>query len=423
MKIKIDKIIYPGKSLSKTEGKVVFTDEGLPGEYIEAELVKNKKNYLEAKVSAILDPSKHRVRNRCKHYRICSPYQYIQYDEQLRIKKSQLEEIFLHDLKIKTPSIAFRRSPKEWGYRNKIHLRLIWDGRSPGFAYISLDREKTLHKIDGCSLASEEVNDLMDILLEVIKVNRLDFIEEVIIRENHKKEILLIFLGSKEEEKERLLLSFEEKSAPPHIKGLIYVIKGSEHVINLWGQDFLTEEIKGRSFEVGALSFFQVNAEALKCLIDDMYSSLAFTGDEKMVDLYCGVGTFGILFSDKVKEVSGVESSKANIVFLKENLLLNNIENFDVNKNTCEKAIKEILKKKPDIIIVDPPRKGLDNSLIDALLREPVSKIAYISCNPSTLSRDLKKLLLKYKISKIFGYDFFPHTPHIETFTLLETPQ
>ncbi|MFH0731710.1 MAG: 23S rRNA (uracil(1939)-C(5))-methyltransferase RlmD [Candidatus Omnitrophota bacterium] len=419
MDIKIDKIIYPGKSISRQEGKVIITDEGLAQETVEIEVIKERKNYTEAKTKTVKLSSVHRIEPRCAHYRICSPYQYIDYKEQVRIKEAQIRETFSHDLKIEKPNIIFNPSPVIWGYRNKISLRVVRKGGLYSFAYVSFEEDTSPSAVKECFLAPEETNSAMDFLIDVMQKNSLDFIEEVTIRQNSKKEVLLALYGKLKEENKEQLLDISKDNTPGFIKGIVYIIKESGEKFSVWGDSFLTESINGKVFHVGAESFFQVNLSMLEKLASDLENSLSPDTKHEILDLYCGVGTFGILLAHKAKRMTGVESQRENVYFLKKNILLNNIPNFAVNKNPCEKAINELLQKRPHLVIMDPPRKGLSDIIINSILEKPAPALCYISCNPATLARDLKKLLRAYNLKSISCYDFFPHTPHIETVVIL----
>ncbi|MDD5680904.1 MAG: class I SAM-dependent RNA methyltransferase [Candidatus Omnitrophica bacterium] len=391
MQVTIEKIVYTGKSLAHINGKVVLTDEGLPGEIVEVEPVQEKKNYIEAKTTGIIKISDKRVTPRCSHYKSCSPYQYIDYAYQLEIKEAQLREILVHDLKTDFKDIIVRPSSGIWGYRNKIRLKVLWKSGVPHLAYHVPQTTNEFTEIDECFLASPEMNHLFAATLKTLVEKKALFVDEIEIKESFSEKSFLTILHS-----------------ASHKKPLII------------GKDFIEEKVSGKLFQFGAQSFFQVNVSMLEELVKDIKASVPLTGKETIADLYCGVGTLGILLSENAGKVIGVESERENISFLKKNLLINNVGNFDVREGYCEKLIQDILKQKVDLILVDPPRKGLDEAVCKNIIKHNVRFIAYVSCNPSTLTRDLKILLKKYRLSRIWLYDFFPHTTHIEVCVLLE---
>lgn len=194
MQIVIEKIVYPGKSLSLAEGKVIFTDEGLPGEVVEIEPLKEKKNYLQAKTIRILKESTHRVESRCPHYRACSPYQYIDYPFQVEIKKSQIMEIFSHDLGIELQNLRVTASPKVWGYRNKVHLHLLRENEAIHLAYHQPGSEQEFVKIRDCFLLPEKMNSLLFSLARTIEEKKVDGLQEVIIKQSTSSQEILVVL-------------------------------------------------------------------------------------------------------------------------------------------------------------------------------------------------------------------------------------
>jgi len=215
--------------------------------------------------------------------------------------------------------------------------------------------------------------------------------------------------------------SFSELKSEFSLKGIVGLIrkkKGMKEIV-LEGESFIEEKLGENIFHIGAQSFFQINDELLQEVIKDLKEIIPLTGKERIADLYCGVGTFGITLASKAQQVIGVESARENTDFLKKNLDLNRIRNFTICEGLSEEWISWILKRDLDILILDPPRKGVGRSIIESLLHKPVPLIVYLSCNPSTLARDLKLLLSRYRLKDIRLYDFFPHTPHIETCSIL----
>jgi len=398
-----------------------MTDEGIPGEVVEVEVLKEKKNYTEAKTLKVLESSPHRKEPRCGHYKTCSPYQYIDYELQAMIKKEQVSEMLSHNLKLTGIDPVFRPSPDKWHYRNKIHLHIIRTATSANAAYHVPGTHDEFIRVTECFLVSETVNSLIKSVVEIISSGGIDFVEEIEIREKSTRDkILLIMYGNRKTDTDALRESFKPLGNAYPLCGIVYINRRrrQSHIVS--GSDFLEENIDGLKFFIGARSFFQINIPALEILIKDM-KKLAFPGEVKtLADFYCGVGTFGMLLASKVSHVIGVEPSGDNTFFLKKNILANNIKNFSIHKGTSEQWAGRILKEKIDLVILDPPRVGLTDTVARALSGKPVPHLAYISCNPSTLMRDLKILLGSYKLKHIYIYDFFPHTPHIETLAVLE---
>ena len=393
MKITIQKIIYPGKSLGLSKDKIILTDEGIPGETVEVAPVQEKKNYIEAKTIKIITPSVSRITPACSHYQTCGPYQYIDYKMQLAIKESQLKEIFPNTIINSAPSSEI------WGYRNKIKLNIIWKDGKASLAYHMPESRDKFIPVDSCCLVSENVNKFLASFIETVNKENLTFIKEIEVRESHStKKLMLIIrpLGKPENKLHILFSKFNVKNA------------------------YIEETISGKTFRIGPESFFQINVPMLEEALKEMQKSLSLNKKEIIADLYCGIGTFGICLSQHAKDVIGIESAPGNISFVKSNLKLNEIKNFKLYEGSCERIFPSLMASAIDTLILDPPRKGLDNMLCQNIVLSSIKKILYLSCNPITLSRDLKIISASYAIKNLCLFDFFPQTPHIETLAILE---
>jgi len=384
MEITIEKIIYPGKSLGMGNAKTILTDEGIPGEIVEIIPIEEKKNYIEAKTIKIIKPSPYRIAPKCAHYKICGPYQYIDYKTQLSIKESQLKEIF------PGMPISIIPSPEIWAYRNKIKLNVIWDNTTARLAYHAPESRQEFIQIDSCSLVSENINKLLASFIGIVNQENLTSIKEIEVKESYAAKTLMF-------------------TTKPFIK-----------IEDLQNNPYIEERAAGKTFRIGPESFFQVNVPLLETALEEMQRSIFPGKKETIADLYCGAGTFGIALSGFAEKIIGIESEPANISFLKTNLKLNNIKNFHLYEGTCEKLFPMLMNKGIDILILDPPRKGLDNMLCQNITLSSIKKILYLSCNPATLSRDLGILSRSYDVKTLQFLDFFPHTPHIETLAILE---
>ncbi len=403
-------------------GKVIFTDEGLPNELVKLDIRSQKSNYTRAQTCQVLKASPWRAHTRCDHYKVCSPYQYINYPFQLHIKQEQLAEIFLRTLKIKNENIEIKASPRIWGYRNKVHLHVRWQKKTASLAYHLPEINDRFIHITCCFLISEEMNRLAQAILAIISRHEESAIQEIGIKESSsKKELLLVLYADSSRLTQKFLDSVIELPKTFSIEGIIGITGGNkarkENLI--WGKSYIEEKIEGYMFRIGAQSFFQVNTAMLTTMCNDIAQSTHFNAGETIADLYCGVGTFGILLAKKVCRVIGIEASRENTLLLEQNLKINHIENFTVYNEYSETWFRKRVKEPADTLIIDPPRKGIGKEICEHLLKYSCQRIIYISCDPATLLRDLKILLAGYSLERITGYDFFPHTPHIETCTLL----
>ena len=384
MEIKIQKIIYPGKSLGLSDTKTILTDEGIPGETVEIMPLEEKKSHIEAKTVKITTPSISRITPRCSHYHACGPYQYIDYKTQLSLKESQLKEIFPNTPVTVIPSLEI------WGYRNKIKLSVIWKDKKASLAYHVPESRDKFIRIDSCNLVSENVNKFLASFIETVNKENLHFIKEIEARESYST------------------------------KKIIFTTQPLIKIEKFQNSLYIEEKVSGKTFRIGPESFFQVNVPMLQLAIEEMKKSITLDKKEILADFYCGIGTFGIALSRFAEKVIGIESEPANISFLKSNLKLNKIENFKLYEGSCEKLFPALLNSGITTLILDPPRKGLENMLCQNILLSSIKNILYLSCNPSTLSRDLKILGRSYATKALHLFDFFPQTPHIETLAILE---
>jgi len=419
MRVTIEKIVYPGRSLARADGKVIFTDQGIPGETVDVIQTADKKNLMEARTVNVVSASPDRRQARCDHFAICSSYQYIDYPLQVTIKQGQLNELLSRTLGMKDPKTIIRPAKSLWGYRNKVRLHVVWDGKKLNWAYHALEHREHYARIEKCALLSDQVNELLEDVRALLSDEKFKALNEVLVRESADKKKLLIGLAGDERMDTTLLAAALEpfiKKFP--LSGVMYSTDG-KYYHPVFGDDYLEEEIHGKRFMMGIDSFFQVNFEMAQQLITDMAEWLAMDKEKTVVDLYCGVGTFGIIFSDRVKAVVGVEKGHENIPFLMRNIEANGTKNYTVIKGDCEKVFGQASKRGADILIVDPPRRGLGDKLCRELVRIAPGAIAYVSCDPSTLVRDLKYLSGNYSLDHVAMYDFFPHTFHIETMAIL----
>jgi 23S rRNA (uracil-5-)-methyltransferase RumA len=423
MLIRIEKIVYPGRRLGLVEGKVVFTDRGLPGETVEAEIFKDRRSYAEARTVRIVEPAPARVEPRCAHYLACSPYQDMDYGFEIEVKKTQIREILTRELRRPFKHFEMTPSPLVWGYRNKIGLRVLREEGQAKFVYHEPGEQESFVAVDMCYLVADRVNDLLAGLLRVINEVPLATVEGVEIRTSASSgESLLLCHLSSEAETAAAAGALKGLKKEFKLAGAVASIFDGKHYRdeNLFGRDFIEERTGGLTFRIGARSFFQTNVGILERVFEDVAAAAGPVSEAVIADLYCGLGTFGLYLAKRSREVFGVEPEAGNIDFLKKNLALNGIGNFAVCQGTAEEWLPEILERAPAVVILDPPRRGVDPGVVRELVEDPVPRIIYLSCNPTTLARDLKGFLDAYDLADVRVYDFFPHTPHIETLAVLD---
>jgi 23S rRNA (uracil1939-C5)-methyltransferase len=423
MRVEIQKIVYPGRRLGLLEGKVVFTDRGLPGETVEVEVLKDRKRYTEARTLRILSPSPSRIEPRCAHFLACSPYQDMDYGLELEVKRAQVAEIMSRELRRPFDAPGIEPSPEVWGYRNRIRLRVRWEGDAAHFVYNEPGEQASYVAVDRCHLVPDRMNDLLSRTLGLINGGPFPAVAGVEVRASRAngQSLLVLDLESGGQAQELGIALAGLKKEFDLVGAVASVYDGkTRRDERLFGRDFLEERVHGLTFRIGARSFFQTNIGILEKVFDDVAAAVAPRGEATVADLYCGLGTFGLFLAGTAREVFGVEPAAENIAFLKKNLTLNRVGNFAVCEGTAEEWLDEILERSPEVVVLDPPRKGVDPRVVEGLVGEPAPLLLYLSCNPTTLARDLKGLLGAYEIADLRIYDFFPHTPHIEVLAVLE---
>jgi 23S rRNA (uracil1939-C5)-methyltransferase len=422
--LKIEKIVYPGRRMALDQGKVVFTDGGLPGETVEIEVLKDRASYAEGRTLRIAEASPDRVEPRCGHFPACSPYQELAYEAQLAVKKAQVEEILSRELKIEPPAVRITPSPEIWGYRNRILLRTLWDKSGVRLAYHQPGEENAFVTVDKCHLVPDRTNALLEGIREALGRERWEAVSGVEVRDSRSRgRSLVVFHLESGSRTEEMAARFDPLHEQFPMSGMVGLVRDGRTVREerLGGATRIEEKVRDISYRIGPRSFFQVNVGILGDVFDDMAGEVRRTAPDAVVaDLYCGLGTFGLHLAREAREVFGVEPDPANLRYLKKNMSLNKVGNFAVCEGTSEEWLPWLLdNREVGAVILDPPRRGVDQGLLADLAEASVPLVLYLSCNPTTLARDLKTLRAGYRIGRIQVYDFFPHTPHIETLAVL----
>ena len=390
MIVKIDNLSHDLRGIAKVNGKVTFIQNALPNEVVDIKLLEEKKNYNTAYVNSYIDKSEDRRDIICPYFNNCGGCSFsgMTYDKSLEYKKNIFIDIFKRYANMNiNPNII--GSDNEYGYRNKISMKV-------DYGKLSLVKEDTdiLIDIDKCYLVNDNINNIIK-LLNSIDLNGLD---EVIIRGTN--DIMVILKGVYDYNK------------------IIYLLKDSVNSIIyndrcVYGNDYIIIDVDKYKYAVYADSFFQVNTNMISRLYDKIKE---YAGKENsLLDLYCGAGTIGIYLSDNFKRVRGIEINKASIKGANVNKDINGIDNISFilgNANTADVI--------EDVVVVDPPRSGLDNKTRDILLNAKIKRLVYVSCNPITLARDIDILKDKYELKDITIFDNFPNTKHIESLMVLE---
>lgn len=394
--VKIEKLDNLGRGIAKLNNKIVFIDNALPDELVNIEIVKDKKNYSLAKNNKLLKKSIYR-RKVCPYSEFCGGCDLInlEYNKQLEYKSKKIEELikrnFNNDIKIN--SIIY---DKDFSYRNKILLHISQD-KLGFFEQMS----NNIIDIEKCLLVNGKANNLIKSIRKFIKNNKK--LKSVVIRISSNGDTMLIFNGDSLENK--ILEYFS----------IVDVIVLNNKTIK--GQ-FIKERLGDKEFLIYPNSFFQVNMFNTLNLYNEVRRMTYNKRYDNILDLYCGTGTIGIFLSDIATSVVGIEIIEDAVIAAKRNADINNIENIKFICGRVEDYIDRF--NNIDLIIVDPPRSGLDKKTINNIKRINPKEIIYVSCDPMTLVRDLKELKEDYLIKEITPVDMFPNTHHVECVCVLK---
>ena len=398
MKVRIEKLDHFGRGITFIDGKICFVEHALPNEIVELEIIKETKKYILGKAIDYLETSPDREIEKCKYFNICGGcnlehYNYLKENEFKQAKVQELINKFAK-IDIKVNDIIY---DEEKNYRNKLTLH----GKDKKLGLYKKETNELI-EISNCNLVDKRINDIISILQEIAKESN---IEEVIIRvSNDSKKLMIKIKGE---------VSNIEKLKSIDIDVLIVndkVYTNSNQIIT---------EIGSKKYYVSVESFFQVNKTLTTKLYNEVKKIVEEVKPNKVLDLYCGTGTIGIYVAEHTNEVIGVDYSSSNINDANKNKELNNSNNITFINDKVENVI-DSFESNIDLVIVDPPRAGLDLKTIEHLKRINPTTIIYVSCDPSTLARDLKELSTDYNVKYVQPFNMFPRTYHVENVVKLE---
>ena len=431
---------YQGEGIAKIEGLTVFIDNAIKGEKVKIKIVKVLKNQAYGKIIEILESSENRNKSDCLTFNKCGGcnLRHMKYQETLKLKKSivenNLKKSGLQNITVK--DCLGMENP--YNYRNKLQYPVGIIDNKPAMGVFA-ERSHRIISTQNCLIQNKMTQAIANDVFNFIVENNIPVYDEekqtgeirhIYLRIGIKtKEIMLVLVtNNKKITKEAELVKFIVEKYP-EIKTIVKninpkntnVILGQENE-TLFGDGYITDDLLGVTFKISPMSFYQVNPIQTEKLYTIAIEGAQLTGEETIFDLYCGIGTIGICASKHAKYLYGIETVPEAIKDAKENAKINNIENAKFIVGNVEDELPKLIQEEkiqPDVVFIDPPRKGCDNVAIDTLLKLKPKKIVYISCNPATLARDLRKLNEEYEIKEVQPVDMFPFTSHVECVSLL----
>lgn len=432
---------FEGEGIAKIEGFTIFIEGAIKGEKCRILIVKVTSSHAFGKLVEILEKSKYRVEPDCATYKRCGGcnLRHIDYEETLNIKQNTVQNLVNKTLnnKIKVEMTVGMGNP--YNYRNKAQYPVGFDKSGEPVMGVYAKRTHEIIPMRNCMIQNPVSEKIANVVLGFFIKNNIPIYNEkngegllrhIVIKVGIKThEIMCILvLNKKELKKEKELIKVLIREFP-EIKTIVKnynmkntnVILGNENEV-IYGDGYIYDELGDYTFKISPLSFYQINPIQTEALYNIAIEMADLKKTDTLFDLYCGIGTIGIFASPYVNRVYGIEIVKQAIEDAKENANINNIRNIEFFAGDVEKVFENVLKEhnvKPDVIFVDPPRKGLDKHTIENILNIKPEKIVYISCNPASLVRDLKLLEESYEIKKIQPVDMFPFTSNVECVTVL----
>ncbi|MDI6700663.1 MAG: 23S rRNA (uracil(1939)-C(5))-methyltransferase RlmD [bacterium] len=406
-KIKIEKIVSDGRGIGRHEGKVFFVKDVIPDEVVEVKILKEKKSFTEGEIISIIKKSPYRITPPCKYFKECGGcyFQHIDYRYHKIIKTEILRELLRMNSKISyQEGIEFVESIP-YNYRNKVTLRV----NESGLSYLK-EKSNQFVNIDSCMIVNEKINGVIE------KLNRMNlyqnFIKKVNIRISKSGKILLTFY-TEISEITNLTLDLESLD----VDNIILFLK-DEKPLYVKGKGELVNLIDENIFHFSHSNFLQVNDN----IAEKLYSYLqsVIKNGETLLDLYSGIGIYSIIFNRIFKNIYSVEGNQSSVHFQRKNIKENRIKNVSVINRFIDSTFKIGNDKLFDTVILDPPREGVDKIFLKSLLPKIKDQLIYISCDPSTLTRDINLIKDEFFISEIKIFDMFPQTKHFETVVIFE---
>ncbi len=440
--VEIKDMEFGGFGIGYFEGKKVKIKGALLGQIIKAKVKKVKKDMVEGEIVEVIENSPLEKQSFCPHFGDCGGciYQNVDYSDQLKIKedivKKLLEKEGIRDYEF----LRIVKSPKEHGYRNKMEYTFGKD--KEGNEVLGLHRKGRFYEVvmtDKCNIVDDDFLKALNLTFDYAikkglpfydKKTHKGFLRHLVVRKASKsREILLNIVTTTQLEHDfkELIEIYKNADFESRLVGVLHTQNDSwsdavvcEKLNVLYGKDYLIEELLGLKFKISAFSFFQTNSYGAEKLYETVREFAGDVSDKIVFDLYSGTGTIGIIMAPMAKKVIGIELVEEAVMSARENAELNGLKNCTFIAGDVSKKLKEI-KEMPDVVIVDPPRSGINPKALEDIVKFNPQKVVYVSCNPESLARDLKIFSEGgYKVDKVKCVDMFPYTYHVETVVLIE---
>jgi 23S rRNA (uracil1939-C5)-methyltransferase len=441
LELRVDSLAYGGSGVARHDGFVVFVRRALPGDLVRARVTKVKRGFAEAVASEIVEPTTDRVTAPCPHFGVCGGcrFQDYAYASQLAAKESQVRDALVRIGGFADPPLEpIVPAASQLHYRNKLEYSFTQTDAGAALGFHRAGRWDDVLAIDTCLLTTDLGNAIRDAVTAWAREERLvaydqatgeGYLRHLVVREGRNTGQVLVVLVTAPGERfdtgyfvdvlrgfsEVRSIHWAENDTPAEVTNLPTTL--------LWGDDAIEEELLGLRFRVRPNAFLQTNTEMAEELYSLARSYAGVTREETVYDLYCGTGTIGLLLASDALTVWGIEVSEEAVACAAENAELNGIGNVAFFAGNVAQSLEELRNRSgaPDVVVVDPPRAGLAGKALRRTGALEAARIVYVSCNPTTLASDLQVLRdeFGYQLVRCRPVDMFPHTPHIESVTLL----
>ncbi|MBC2025398.1 23S rRNA (uracil(1939)-C(5))-methyltransferase RlmD [Listeria booriae] len=434
-------LTHDGNAVAKIDGYPIFVPQGLPDEIAQIKVLKTNKNYGFGKIIELTKESADRVTPPCLVYSQCGgcQLQHLSYDGQLRMKQKQVAQVMKRIGKQDVEVLPTLGMENPWNYRNKAQVPVGFvNGRLVAGFY--QQRSHQIIDMNTCLIQQEENNEVIQTARAVFAKYHVEPYDETtrkgVLRHLMTRfatttgELMLVIVTTKLNfpNKEEILAELQQSI--PELTSLVQnvntantnVIFGEQTVV-LAGREYIMDTIHGISFAISARSFYQVNPEQTEILYTEALKLAGLTGEETVIDAYCGIGSISLCLAKEAKHVYGVEIVPQAIEDARANAKLNKMDNVTFAVGKAEEVIPDWFKQgiKADVLVVDPPRKGCDDALLQTILKMKPKRVVYVSCNPATLARDMLVLTEGgYEAKMVQPVDMFPQTTHVECVTVLK---
>lgn len=443
IEIKIEDLEFPSKGIGYYEGKKVYVKNTIPNQKVCVYIKKVRKDHAEGKLMEVIERAPMEVKSFCEHFGSCGgcANQTIPYEKQLEIKANLVKKL-LDDAGIKDYKfLGIEGSPEIFAYRNKMEYS-FGNEKKGGELNLGMHKKgrfRDVVTVDKCKIVDEDFNTILATMLKYFREKEVPlynnkthegYLRHFIVRKAKKtKEIVIDLVTSTQItfDMTELVEIIKNLNLEGKLVGFLHTFNDniSDSVVNektdiLWGQDYFTEEILGLKFKISAFSFFQTNSLGAEKLYNMVLDFMGDADKKNVFDLYCGTGTIGQIVAKKADKVMGIELVEEAVEVANKNAEANGLTNCKFIAGDVLKKIHE-LTTKPDIIILDPPRVGVNPKALKKVLDYNAPEIIYVSCNPRSLAENLVDIQKAgYRVDKVKCMDMFPHTPHVEVVVRIE---